>query len=59
MEDVKNAYKISVILPERKKPPGRPRRRWKDNIKTYVKNAVCGGVDRIEFAQNRVRGGII
>jgi hypothetical protein len=28
-----NAYKILVGKPEGKRPPGRPRRRWKDNIK--------------------------
>jgi hypothetical protein len=30
----KNAYKISVGKPEGKRPVGRPRRRWVDNIKS-------------------------
>jgi hypothetical protein len=29
----RNAYKILVGNPEGKRPPGRPRRRWVDNIK--------------------------
>jgi hypothetical protein len=30
---MRNAYKILVWKPERKRPLGRPRRRWKDNIR--------------------------
>jgi hypothetical protein len=29
-----NAYNILVVKPERKKPLGRPRHRWEDNIRT-------------------------
>jgi hypothetical protein len=29
----RNAYRISVKKPEGKRPPGRPRRRWAENIK--------------------------
>jgi hypothetical protein len=32
----KNAYKILVEKPEGKRPLGRPRLRWEDNIKMYV-----------------------
>jgi hypothetical protein len=32
MGDVKNAYKILVIELERKRPPGRPKNRQKDNV---------------------------
>jgi hypothetical protein len=32
MEKMRNAYKILVGEPEGKRPLGRPRRRWKDNI---------------------------
>jgi hypothetical protein len=32
-EKKKNAYRILVGKPERKRPLGRPRRRWVDNIK--------------------------
>jgi hypothetical protein len=33
MGDMRNAYKILVGKPEGKRPLGRPRRRWEDNIK--------------------------
>jgi hypothetical protein len=33
MTETRNAYRILVGTPQRKRPPGRPRRRWVDNIK--------------------------
>jgi hypothetical protein len=33
MEEIRNAYRILVEKPEAKRPLGRPRRRWVDNIK--------------------------
>ena len=38
--------------PEGKRPLGRPRRRWEDNIKMYLQEVVCGG-DWIKLAQDR------
>jgi hypothetical protein len=38
----RNAYTILVGKPERKKPLGRPRRRWEDNIKTDLKRYRMG-----------------
>jgi hypothetical protein len=32
MREMRNAYKILVGKPEGKRPRGRPRRRWEDNI---------------------------
>ena len=34
---------------------GRPRRRWKDNIKMDLQEVGCGGMDWIELAQDRDR----
>jgi len=39
--------------PEGKRPFGRPRRRWEDNIKMYLQEVGCGGMDWIELAQER------
>jgi hypothetical protein len=41
--------------PEGKRPFGRPRRRWKDNIKMDIQEVGCGGMDWIELAQNSDR----
>jgi len=40
--------------PEGKRPIGRPRRRWKDNIKLDIQEA-GSGMDWIEMAQERDR----
>jgi len=44
-----------VGKPEGKRPLGRPRRRWEDNIKMNVQEVGCGGRDWIELAQDRDR----
>jgi len=41
--------------PEGKRPLGRPRRRWEDNIKMGLQEVGCGGMDWIELAQDRNR----
>jgi len=43
-------------LPEGKRPLGRPRRRWEDNIKVDLQEVRCWGMDWIELAQDRDRG---
>ena len=39
--------------PEGKRPLGRPRRRWEDNIKMGLQEVGCGGMDWIDVAQAR------
>jgi len=41
--------------PERKRPLGRPRRRWEDNIKMDLQVVEYGGMDWIEVAQDMDR----
>jgi hypothetical protein len=48
-----NAYKILVRKPEGKRPLGRPRRRWVDNIKMDFRDKGWDGMDWIELAQDR------
>ena len=48
-------YRDLVGKPVGKRPLGRPRRRWEDNIKMDLKKVGCGGMDLIELAQNRDR----
>ena len=40
---------------EGKRTPGRPRRRWEDNIKMDLQEVGCVGMDWIELAQDRNR----
>ena len=37
--------------PEGKRPLGRPRLRWEDNIKMDLREVECGGIDWIDMAQ--------
>ena len=41
--------------PGGKRPLGRPRRRWEDNIKMDLQERGCGGMDWIELVQDRDR----
>jgi len=43
--------------PEGNRPPGRPRRRWEDNMKMDLQGVGCGGIDCIQLAQDRDRWG--
>jgi hypothetical protein len=49
----RNAYRILVGKPEGKRPLGRPRRRWVDNIKMDLREIGWDGVDWIDLAQDR------
>ena len=48
-------YRILVGKPEGKRPLGKPRRRWEDNIKMDLQEVGCGGMDWIELPQDRGR----
>jgi hypothetical protein len=45
------AHKVLVGKPEGKRPLGKPRRRWEDNIKMDLQEMGCGGMDSIDVAQ--------
>jgi hypothetical protein len=49
----RGAYRVLVGKPEGKRPMGRPRRRWEDNIKMDLQEVRCGVLDWIELAQDR------
>jgi hypothetical protein len=48
-------YRVLVGKPEGRRPLGRPRRRWEDNIRMYLREVGCGCVDWIQVAQDRDR----
>jgi len=45
MGDMRNTYKILVGKRDGKRPLGRPRRIWEDNIRMNLKETGCKGVD--------------
>jgi hypothetical protein len=53
MGETRNAYRILVGKPEGKRPLGRQRRRWVDNIKMNLREIGWDGMDWIELAQDR------
>jgi hypothetical protein len=52
-EEKRNAYRILVGKPEGKRPLGRPRRRWVDNIKMDLREIGWDGTDWMGMAQDR------
>ena len=55
MGERRGVYRVLVRKPEGKRPLGRPRRRWKDNIKMDLQEVGGGGMDWIDLAQDRDR----
>ena len=55
MDEERGAYRVLVGKPEGKRPLGRPRRRWVDNIRMDLQEVGCGYVDSIGLAQDRER----
>ena len=55
MGERRGVYRVLVGKPEGKRPLGRPRRRWEDNIKMGLQEVGCGDMDWMELAQNRDR----
>jgi hypothetical protein len=53
MGEKENAYRILVGKPERKRPLGRSRHRWVDNIKMCLREIGWDGMDWIDLAQDR------
>ena len=53
MGEGRGVYRVLVGKPEGKRPLGRPRGRWEDNIKMDLLEMGCGGMDWIELAQGR------
>jgi len=48
-------YRVLVGKPVGKRPIGRPRLSWEDNIKRDLQEVGCGGMDWIELAQDNDR----
>ena len=55
MGEGRGVHRILVGKPERKRPMGRPRHRWEDNIKMDLQEVGGAGGDWMELVQDRER----
>jgi hypothetical protein len=55
MREGRGVYRVLVGRPEGKRPLGRPRRRWEDNIKMDLRERGIDGANWIRLAEDRVR----
>jgi len=55
MGEERGVYRVLVRKPEGKRPLGRPRRRWVDNIRMGLQEVGCVYMDWIGLAQDRDR----
>jgi hypothetical protein len=55
MGEGRGVYRVLVGRPEGKRPLGRPRSRWEDNIKMDLRGIGIDGVNWIQLAQDRVQ----
>ena len=55
MGEKRSVYRVLMGRIGGKRPLGRPRRRWEDNIKMGLQEVGYGGMDWIEQAQDRER----
>ena len=55
IEEGRGVHKVLVGKPDGKRPLGRPRRRWDDNIKMDLEEVGRGCVDWMELAKDRDR----
>jgi hypothetical protein len=53
-EEGRGVYRVLVGKPERKRPLGRPRRRWEDNIKMDLREIVIDEANWLRLVQDRV-----
>jgi hypothetical protein len=55
MGDRRGLYRVLLGKPGGKRPLGRPRLRWEDNIRIDLQEVGCGGMDWIDVAYDRDR----
>jgi len=53
MREERGVYRVLVRKPEGKRPLGRPRHRWVNNIRLDLQEVGCGYMDWIGLAQDR------
>jgi len=53
----RGVYRVLAGKPEGKRPLGRHRHRWEDNIKMDLQEVVCGGMDYLSWLGTGIGGG--
>jgi hypothetical protein len=59
MGEGRGVYRVLVGRPEGKRPLGRPRQRWEDNVKLELSEIGVDGANCIRLAQDRVQWGLL
>jgi hypothetical protein len=59
MGQERNVYRVLIGKPEGKRPLGKPRRRWEDEIRMDLRGIGWGSVDWIQLAQGRDRWRVV
>jgi hypothetical protein len=59
MGEGRGVYRVLVVKPEERRPLGRPRCRWEDNINMDLQEVGGGCGDRMELAHDRERWRIL
>ena len=59
MGEERGAYRVLMGKPEGKKPLGRPRRRWVDNIRMDLQEVECGYVAGLGWPRIGTGGGCL
>jgi len=49
----RDVYRVLVGKPEGKRPLGKPRLRWEDNINMDLQEVGCGGMERTDLVKDR------
>ena len=57
MGEKRGVYRVLVVKPEGRRPLGRPRRRWVDNIRMGLQEVGCGYMDWIGLGWPRIETG--
>jgi hypothetical protein len=55
MGEGRGVYRVLIRRPERKRPLGRPRRRWEYNIQTDLGEIGIDGANWIRLAEDRIQ----
>ena len=52
MGESRGVHSVSVWKREGRRPLGRPRRIWEDNIKMDLQEVICGNMDGVDLSQD-------